>query len=71
MSLSTILLGLSLIAPLVAAPADTVKAPKPKPEATAPVPPAKPMPRLEPRRDPVVKPLPLGEPKLKRRKLPD
>lgn len=71
MSLSTILLGLSLVAPAMGAPADTVKAPKPKPEAAAPVPSAKPAPKVEPRRDPEIKPLPLGEPKLKRRKLPD
>jgi hypothetical protein len=71
MSLSTILLGLSLISPVMAAPADTVKTPKPKPEAAAPARPARPTPRVERRRDPVVKPLPLGEPKLKRRKLPD
>lgn len=75
MSLSSILLGLSLLGPAMAAPADTVKAPKPKPEAPAPAPapapPPKPARKIEPRTDPTIKPLPLGEPKLKRRKFPD
>lgn len=73
MSLTTLLLGLSLIAPAMAAPADTVKAPKLKPEATAPsAPPARPAPTVVRRPDPQAKPMaPVGEPKLKRRKLPD
>jgi hypothetical protein len=72
MSFTTILLGLTLIAPAMAAPADSVKAPKPKPEARAPAPLPRPAPKVEPRRNPPAKPLvPVGEPKLKRRKLPD
>jgi hypothetical protein len=74
MSLTTILLGLSLISPVMSAPADTARTPKPKPEipAPAPAPPPRTVPKVEPRRDLPAKPLvPVGEPKLKRRKLPD
>lgn len=74
MALTTLLLGLSLIAPAMAAPADTVKAPKRKPDVQAPAPPAppaRPAPKVERRPDPQPKPMaPVGEPKLKRRKLP-
>ena len=74
MSLTTILLGLSLIAPVMSAPADSARAPKPKPEAPAPrpAPPPRAAPKVEPKRHLPAKPLvPVGEPKLKRRKLPD
>jgi hypothetical protein len=68
MSLTALLLGLSLVAPVAPVPADTGKAQKPKPEAKAPAQPVKPAPRIEPRPAPKVQPRPLGEPKLKRRK---
>ena len=68
MSLTAFLLGLSLLSPVPAAAADTGKAQKPKPEAKAPTRPAGKEPKLQPRPAPKVKPLPLGEPKLKRRK---
>jgi hypothetical protein len=67
MALTTFLFGLTLFA----APADTVRAPKAKPEAVAPARPAKPNAKVEPKRTPPPKPKALGEPKLKRRKLPD
>ena len=68
MSLTAFLLGLSLLSPVPAVEADTGKAQKPKPEAKAPARPARQEPKLEPKPAPKVKPLPLGEPKLKRRK---
>jgi len=74
MSLTSLLFGLALMSPVSSAPADSVKAPKPKPEAPSPAPPPspRPAPKLEPLRDMPPKALvPLGEPKLKRRKLPD
>ena len=68
MSLTALLLGLSLLSPVAPAPGDTGKAVKPKPEAKAPARPARPEPRIDPKPAPKVKPLPLGEPRLKRRK---
>jgi hypothetical protein len=71
MALTTFLFGLTLFAAPPGAPADTVRAPKAKPEAVAPARPAKPNAKAEPKRTPPPKPKALGEPKLKRRKLPD
>jgi hypothetical protein len=68
MSLTVLLLGLTLFSPAAPAQADTGKAEKPKPEAKAPARPARTEPRIDPKPAPKVKPLPLGEPKLKRRK---
>ena len=72
MSLISFLLGLTLLAPLPAAQAaDTTRARKPKTEARAPARPATPqLPKVEPKRGPAPKTLPLGEPRLKRRKPP-
>ena len=68
MSLTALLLGLSLISPVTVAQADTGKVEKPKPEAKAPARPTRTEPRIDPKPAPKVKPLPLGEPKLRRRK---
>ncbi|HEX7023859.1 MAG TPA: hypothetical protein VF187_03490 [Gemmatimonadales bacterium] len=68
----SLLLGLTLLSlPPAAQAADTTRAGKPKPEARAPARPATPqLPKVEPKRGPAPKPLPLGEPRLKRRKPP-
>jgi hypothetical protein len=71
MSLTTLLFGLTLLAAPPGGQADTVRAPKAKPEAVAPARPPKQEPKAEPKRTPPPKPKALGEPKLKRRKLPD
>lgn len=71
MTFSTLLLGLSLLSHPVPGAADTVPAPKPKPEQPAVARPTRQEPKAEPQRKTPPKPLPLGEPKLKRRKIPD
>lgn len=75
MLLTGLLLGLALLGPAAGFQSDTTRA-RPKPESPPPAaakPPARaplPEPRLEPKEKKPVKPLPLGEPKLKRRKNP-